>query len=54
MPNRCHRVEDYLRGQGRYRHRFEPTYNAEAMAQLQAQVAAYWSEVAETTRPRRW
>jgi len=54
IPNRRHRVEDCIRGQGRYRHLFEPTRNAEAIAQLQAQVDAYWSEVAETTGPWRW
>ena len=54
IPNRRHRIEDYLRGQGRYRHLCEPTYNAEAIAQIQAQVDAYWSEVAETTGLWRW
>ena len=54
IPQRRRPVEDYLHGQGRYRHLFEPTRNAEAIAHIQAQVDAYWSETAETTRPWRW
>ena len=54
IPQRRRPVEDYLQGQGRYRHLFEPTRNAEAIAHIQAQVDAYWSETAETTRPWRW
>ena len=51
IPNRRRPVEDYLQGQGRYRHLFEPTRNAEAIAQIQEQVDRYWSEVAETIGP---
>jgi len=54
IPHRRRPVEDYLQGQGRYRHLFEPTRNAEAIAQIQAQVDRYWSEVAVTTGPWRW
>lgn len=54
IPRHRRPVEDYLQGQGRYRHLFEPTRNAEAIAQIQAQVDRYWSEVAETTGPWRW
>src|SRR5215471_15669986 len=48
IPHRRRPVEDYLQGQGRYRHLFEPTRNAEAIARIQEQVETYWSEVAQT------
>jgi pyruvate ferredoxin oxidoreductase beta subunit len=48
IPNRRRPVEDYLQGQGRYRHLCEPTRNAEAIAQIQEQVNRYWSEVTQT------
>ena len=53
-PHQRRPVEHYLQGQGRYRHLFEPTRNAEALAQIQEQVDRYWSETAETTGPWRW
>jgi len=53
IPHRRRPVEDYLQGQGRYRHLFEPTRNAEAIAHVQAQVDTYWAEVAETAGPWR-
>src|SRR5215468_8569742 len=53
VPHRRRPVEDYLQGQGRYRHLFEPTRNSEAIADIQAQVDAYWSQVAETAGPGR-
>jgi pyruvate ferredoxin oxidoreductase beta subunit len=49
VPRRHRPVEDYLQGQGRYRHLFEPTRNDEALRRVQAQVDAYWSRVHETT-----
>jgi len=48
IPHRRRPVEDYLQGQGRYRHLFEPTRNTAAIARIQEQVETYWSEVAET------
>ena len=53
IPNRRRLVEAYLQGQGRYRHLFEPTRNAEAIAHIQAQVDTYWSEVAQIAGPWR-
>lgn len=38
-------VEDYLRGQGRYRHLFEPARNEEALRLIQEQVDRYWESV---------
>ncbi len=49
VPRRKISVEDYLRGQGRYRHLFEPTRNDEAIAKIQQQVDSYWADVHETT-----
>jgi len=48
IPHRRRPVEDYLQGQGRYRHLFEPTRNTEAISRIQEQVETYWPEVAET------
>jgi pyruvate ferredoxin oxidoreductase beta subunit len=50
-PHRRRPVEDYLQGQGRYAHLFEPTRHTEAIAQMQAQVDRYWLQVAETEGP---
>ena len=41
-PRRRRPVEDYLQGQGRYRHLFEPQRNEAAIQQIQAQVDRYW------------
>ncbi|MGE4092737.1 MAG: thiamine pyrophosphate-dependent enzyme [Candidatus Binatia bacterium] len=49
VPRRKIPVEEYLRGQGRYRHLFEPTRNDEAIAKIQAQVDGYWANVQEVT-----
>ncbi len=49
VPRRHIPVEEYLRGQGRYRHLFEPTRNEEAIQQIQEQVDRYWAGVTETT-----
>ncbi len=45
VPRRRRPVEDYLKGQGRYRHLFEPQRNDEAIHQIQAQVDCYWESV---------
>jgi pyruvate ferredoxin oxidoreductase beta subunit len=45
VPPRRRPVEDYLRGQGRYRHLFEPTRNEEAIRRIQEQVDSYWKSV---------
>jgi pyruvate ferredoxin oxidoreductase beta subunit len=49
VPRRHRSVEEYLQGQGRYRHLFEPTRNDEALRCIQVQVDEYWSKVHETT-----
>jgi len=49
VPRRKRPVEDYLQGQGRYRHLFEPVRNEEAIKQIQTQVDRYWENVHETT-----
>lgn len=49
VPRRHVPVEEYLRGQGRYRHLLEPTRNEEALQHIQAQVDRYWAAVHETT-----
>jgi pyruvate ferredoxin oxidoreductase beta subunit len=45
VPRRRRPVEDYLQGQGRYRHLFEPTRHEEAIRHIQEQVDRYWAEV---------
>lgn len=45
-PKRRRPVEDYLKGQGRYRHLFEPERNEEAIQQIQVQVDRYWEDIA--------
>lgn len=49
VPRRHVPVEDYLQGQGRYRHLLEPARNEEAIQRIQAQVDRYWATVHETT-----
>ena len=44
-PRRRRPVVDYLQGQGRYRHLFEPERNEVAIEQIQAQVDRYWEMV---------
>jgi pyruvate ferredoxin oxidoreductase beta subunit len=45
IPRRRRPVVDYLEGQGRYRHLFEPQRNEVAIQQIQAQVDRYWESV---------
>ena len=45
VPRRRRPVADYLQGQGRYRHLFEPERNEAAIQQIQAQVDRYWERV---------
>jgi pyruvate ferredoxin oxidoreductase beta subunit len=45
IPRRRRPVEDYLQGQGRYRHLFEPHRHAAAIQQIQEQVNRYWAAV---------
>ncbi|ETX04731.1 thiamine pyrophosphate-dependent enzyme [Candidatus Entotheonella palauensis] len=45
VPRRRRPVADYLQGQGRYRHLFEPERNETAIRQIQAQVDRYWETV---------
>jgi pyruvate ferredoxin oxidoreductase beta subunit len=45
VPGRRLPVERYLETQGRFRHLFEPRRNEKLMAEVQAQVNAYWEEV---------
>jgi pyruvate ferredoxin oxidoreductase beta subunit len=49
VPRRKIAVDEYLRGQGRYQHLFEPVRNDAAIAKIQEQVDRYWSSVHETT-----
>jgi pyruvate ferredoxin oxidoreductase beta subunit len=49
IPRRRRPVEEYLRGQGRYRHLFEPTRHAAAIQRIQEQVDQYWSAIADAT-----
>ncbi len=44
-PRRRRPVEDYLRGQGRYHHLFEPERNEPAIRLIQEQVDRYWEAV---------
>jgi pyruvate ferredoxin oxidoreductase beta subunit len=44
-PKRPVPVEEYLRGQGRFRHLFEPIRNDAAIRRIQAEVDAYWARV---------
>ncbi len=45
IPRQRTPVEEYLKLQGRYRHLFEPHYNAALIAQIQARVDRYWESV---------
>ncbi|MBM3226719.1 MAG: pyruvate synthase, partial [Candidatus Tectomicrobia bacterium] len=44
-PRRRRPVEDYLRGQGRYRHLFEPEPDTTALGHIQRQLDEYWAAV---------
>jgi len=43
-------VEEYLQGQGRYRHLFEPVRQEEAIRRIQEAVNRYWAEVQSERR----
>ena len=45
VPKRRRPVEEYLAGQGRYRHLFEPERNERALGLIQEQVDRYWEGV---------
>ncbi|MFQ5791042.1 MAG: thiamine pyrophosphate-dependent enzyme [Acidobacteriota bacterium] len=45
VPRRRRPVEEYLQGQGRYRHLFEPNRNEAAIQRIQDQVDRYWVTV---------
>ena len=45
VPHRRRSVEDYLHGQARYRHLFEPERQEEMLRQLQTDVDRYWEGV---------
>ncbi len=45
IPGKRLPVVEYLQLQGRFRHLFEPRYNKEMVAEIQARVDAYWREV---------
>jgi pyruvate ferredoxin oxidoreductase beta subunit len=45
VPGRRRPVEEYLAGQGRFRHLFEPARQDEAIAHIQAGVDRYWQAV---------
>lgn len=44
IPSERLPVEAYLKKQGRFRHLFEPGRNEEVLAEIQANVDAYWAE----------
>lgn len=46
VPHPRRPVEEYLKTQGRFRHLFEPRRNEALLADIQAQVDAYWAAVA--------
>ncbi len=41
-------VEEYLKRQGRFAHLFTPSRNEALISEIQAQVDAYWQEIAQT------
>jgi pyruvate ferredoxin oxidoreductase beta subunit len=45
VPRKRRAVEEYLQGQGRYRHLFEPTRHETAIQHIQEQIDQYWAEV---------
>ena len=45
IPRKRRPVEDYLEGQGRYRHLFEPKRNEAAIGLIQKQVDTYWAQI---------
>lgn len=45
MPNRFRPVSDYLEPQRRFRHLFQPRRDDKLLAQIQAEVNAYWDRV---------
>ncbi|MFN8624519.1 MAG: thiamine pyrophosphate-dependent enzyme [Candidatus Binatia bacterium] len=49
VPAHFRRVEDYLQGQTRYRHLFEPVRQEDIIAQLQHDVDRYWAEAQAAT-----
>ena len=44
IPTHFRPVEDYLQGQARYRHLFEPVRQEDILSQLQHDVDRYWAE----------
>ena len=44
-PTKRRPVEDYLRGQGRFRHLFDPVRQETVIARIQAEVDRYWTGV---------
>jgi pyruvate ferredoxin oxidoreductase beta subunit len=49
VPSERLPVEEYLKKQGRFRHLFEPRRNEALLADIQARVDAYWTEVGKPT-----
>lgn len=45
MPNKFHPVAEYLEPQRRFRHLFQPQRDDKLLAQIQAEVDAYWNRV---------
>ena len=44
VPEKRRPVEDYLRGQGRFHHLFEPMRQKAAIARIHADVDRYWGQ----------
>ena len=49
-PEKRRQVEEYLQGQGRYRHLFEPVKQGAVIARIQDEVDRYWSTVLAQAR----
>jgi len=52
VKNKWRPVEDYLRGQGRYAHLFEPVRQDEAIRTLQSGVDQYWNQYRDKGAPK--
>jgi pyruvate ferredoxin oxidoreductase beta subunit len=50
IPNRFRPVTDYLEPQGRFRHLFKPVRQDALLAEIQANVDAYWQDVRTKTQ----
>ena len=49
-PSPIRPVEEYIKGQGRFRHLFEPTVQTDAIAHIQKRVNTYWEQVKQAEK----